>query len=192
MLKKIKATVMECRGITLTELLVAMSLLTIVTVAAFNFFGFAQRSWQMAGAEAAVESEARLLLMQIERDVRSIKRGGFDQPGVEVLDDGCGLNLYSYIDGEERYIEYVFDSENNLLTRKLFTPAEEPGGEPALEMVTEYQNIEQLPEAVSFFSFEDNKVSLKFIMESSQGRFTRKAEVDTGFTIRNRGVEQDA
>lgn len=191
MLGKIKAVVGECRGVTLIELLVAMSLLTIVTVAAFNFFGFAQRSWQMAGAEAEVESEARFLLMQVERDVRSVKRGSFGQPGIKILNEGCGLNLHSYMEGQEKIVEYNFQEEDNLLVRKLFSPAEEPDGTPTLEMVTEYQDIYRLAEATPLFTLDENRVGLKFIVETSQGRFTRKAEVDTGFTIRNKGVEQD-
>jgi len=74
LVERVKITIKDCRGITLAELLVALSLLTIVAVAIFNFLGFSQRSWHMANNEAAVTSEAQLLLMHVERDIRSARR----------------------------------------------------------------------------------------------------------------------
>lgn len=191
MFKRARAVLKDCRGVTLIELLVALGLLTMVMVAAFNFFGFAQRSWQIANSEAAVGSETQLLLMQVERDIRSVKRGSQGQPGVEIIGQGVGLRLFSYLDEAERIVEYRFLEDRNLLTRKVFIPAADPEEEPVLETETGYEDIYQSAGSVGLFSLDGNRVALKFKVEVSQDRYTKKIEVDTGFTIRNRGVEQD-
>lgn len=184
MFGRVKATLKDYRGITLAELLVALSLLTIVAVAIFNFLGFSQRSWHMADCEAAVESEARLLLMQVERDIRSARRGSQGQPGIKILNSGHGLKIYNFMNGEERIIEYIL--QNNVLTRKVFTPA----GETVMdtEYLNIYPNVDKYGLAVQVFSISGNKVELKFIIETSQSRFSRKMEVDTTFTIRSKEV----
>lgn len=185
-LKKIGAVFRDCRGVTLIELLVVVGLMAIVTVAAFNFFGFAQRSWQMAGAEAEVESEAQLLLMQVERDVRSVKPGSQGEQGAEILHGGMGLRLRSFMGGEERIVSYLYQEDSNLLTRRVFLPAEDP----VLESESEYRNIYRHAEPGPVFSLDGSKVALKLMIETTQGHFTRESAVDTVFTIRNRGVEQ--
>ncbi|NLA11916.1 MAG: prepilin-type N-terminal cleavage/methylation domain-containing protein [Firmicutes bacterium] len=183
MFMKMKAAIRDCRGITLIELLVALSLLGLVAAAAFNYFGFAQKSWQMASAEAAVESEARLLLMQLERDIRAVKRGSEDQPGIEIIDEGRGVKLHNFLGTEEIIIEYNYLANGNL--QRI-----ESTSEGVRE--TEYENIylydeENVP-VVLFTLVGTNQVKLRYFVKPSTDKYGKKIEVDTVFTIRNKGV----
>ncbi|MGI6601405.1 MAG: PulJ/GspJ family protein [Dethiobacteria bacterium] len=185
MFERVKITIKDCRGITLAELLVALSLLTIVAVAIFNFLGFSQRSWHMANNEAAVTSEAQLLLMHVERDIRSARRGSQGQPGVKILNNGRGLRIHNFMDGEEKIIEYALQSDN-VLRRKVSTPAGEAVTETEYENI--YQDVDEYGQALQVFSISGDKVELKLLIGTSQGHFSRKLEVDTTFTIRSKEV----
>lgn len=185
MFERVKATLRDCRGITLVELLVALSLLTIVAVALFNFIGFSQRSWHKANTNAALTSEAQVLLMQVERDIRFAKRGSQGQPGIEILNQGHGLRVNKSVNGEERIIRYLLQS-GNILTREVLTPAGETVMET--EYVNVFQNVDEDGQAVPVFAIFDNKVKLKCFIEIPPGHLSKKLEVDTLFTVRGKGV----
>lgn len=185
MFEKVKAILRDCRGITLVELLVALSLLTIVSVALFNFIGFSQRSWYKANSNAAITSEAQVLLMQVERDIRFAKRGSEGQPGIEILNQGHGLRVNKFVNGDERIIRYLFQS-GNILTREVLTPA----GETVMEMVYDnvFQGVDEDGQLLPVFSTLGNKVRLKCFLENPPGQVTKKLEVDTLFAVRGKGV----
>ena len=89
------------------------------------------------------------------------------------------------MDGEEKIIEYVLQSDN-VLRRKVSTPA----GETVMETKHEniYQDVDEYGQALQVFSISGDKVELKLLIGTSQGHFSRKLEVDTTFTIRSKEV----
>lgn len=79
-------------GLTLVELLIVMSILTVVTAAIATVWASAQRTHAVARAFALAQSEARIALQTIEREVRSGSRASFESfvesdPDVDVDPD---------------------------------------------------------------------------------------------------------
>lgn len=65
------------KGLTLVELLIAMSILAIVSAAIVTVWTNAQRTYAVARAFATAQAEARIALQTIEREVRSGSRESF-------------------------------------------------------------------------------------------------------------------
>jgi type II secretory pathway pseudopilin PulG len=74
-------------GVTLVELLITMGVLAIIGLAIVIVWFNAQRAHDTASAFASAQSEARIAMQTLEREVRSGSRASFSVPGDLEPDD---------------------------------------------------------------------------------------------------------
>jgi len=93
-----ETTINNQKGFTIVELMVVLAILGIALAAIFQFFFFTQTSYARADARSEVIQETDLLFLQLEKDIRSASEPNSVTKSVCVLDNGQGLDIYSYKD----------------------------------------------------------------------------------------------
>lgn len=88
MLGRIKVVWKNQRGVTLVELLIALTLLGVILAGIYSFFFFAQAGWDRSSAEARVAQEARLTLMKMKSEIRQARKATGTTDAVEVWQGG--------------------------------------------------------------------------------------------------------
>jgi type II secretory pathway component PulJ len=83
------------------ELLVVLALLGVVLAGTYQFFFFAQSSWDRTAAEARAVQEARLVLLGMDNEVRQARKPNAAREAVEVIGTDR-LDIYSDVTGDGR------------------------------------------------------------------------------------------
>lgn len=91
----------ERSGFTLVELLLVTALMGVVLAIIYNLLFFAQAGWRRAAAESWAVQEARLVLLQMGREVRQAQAPS-DITGPVVVSGGNQLEIYTDTTGDGR------------------------------------------------------------------------------------------
>lgn len=83
------------KGFSLVELLVTLSIMGIVLVAAYNFFFYAHKSYALADARSAAIQEVDLFFLQLEKDIRSASIPNSISRAINVSDNNQQIDIYS-------------------------------------------------------------------------------------------------
>lgn len=104
----------DSRGITLVELIIAISLLTVVLFSAYFFLTFSTRSLNNTEAQFDAGQDARMAFINMEEDIRkaqAVNIGGTNYKAVEVLASGMSLNIYTNNNGTLQLVQYKLEDD---------------------------------------------------------------------------------
>jgi len=110
----------DSRGITLVELIIAISLMTIVLFSGYFFLSLSTRSLNDTEAQFDAGQDARMAVINMEDDIRkaqAVNIGGINYRAAKVMDAGMSLNVYTDVnsDGNMQLVQYKL--EDNQLKR---------------------------------------------------------------------------
>lgn len=111
------------KGLTLVELLVSMTVLSVVSLAIFSFMVFASKTYNKANGETNLQSEAQMTINRMENLIVSATNGVGADP-TEPVDAAKKLYIYNHAAKEDGTVEYRIISiyqENNKLMYKYDT-----------------------------------------------------------------------
>ena len=111
------------KGLTLVELLVSMTVLSVVSLAIFSFMVFASKTYNKANGETNLQSEAQMTINRMENLIVSATNGVGADP-TEPEDAAKKLYVYNHAAKEDGTVEYRIISiyqENNKLMYKYDT-----------------------------------------------------------------------
>lgn len=188
------------QGFTLIELAIYLVLLGIVLAGIYNFYFFSSQSSMRSQAESEVLQDARIVMMQMEREIRQANRPrnltnlpeGVDpeelpiKKGV-VIDSGDEMTIYSYINEVPRRITYLIieDGEYSVMKRSVDDPrVEEPEN---WEQVLDYIVTSEEQE---YFVVNEKKIKIDLSLMDSREMLSRPMGVSNTFTVRGRDVMQ--
>jgi type II secretory pathway pseudopilin PulG len=190
-------------GFTLVELIIYLSLLTLVLAGIYNFFFFSNQSSLRAQAESEVLQDARIVLMQMEREIRQANRprklsnlslpegtGINDLPaGKAVVDGSSGteLTIYSYIGSTPKKISYriINTGSYSVMDRSVDDP----------HIVTP-DNWERILEHIvtvtggNYFIIQDKKVIIQVSLLDATENILNPLSVSSTFTVRGKEAMQ--
>lgn len=175
------------RGFTIVELLLYLSLLAMVLAGIYNFYGFAQNSWNRAEAHANVIQEARFFLMQVERDVRSARRRPNGEQAIIISEQGMKMEIYTHHNRDELYVSYIFQNDGSLERLSLVDPddnTEVPLQQTLLSNVI--PDVDNDGNDLPLFIIDGKSVLLKFGVDNPGNSLLRIFEIDAVFTVRNK------
>lgn len=179
------------KGLTLVELLVSMTVLSIVSLAIFSFMVFASKTYNKANGETNLQSEAQMTINRMENLIVSATNGVGADP-TEPEDAAKKLYVYNHAAKEDGTVEYRIISiyqENNKLMYKYDTYGLDefgskvitPGSAPAV--ISDY--IEDFSvNLTKLLSNQEVTVNLK--MKNGQKTY----ETSNTFYMRNRIVQK--
>jgi len=110
----------DSRGITLIELIIAISLLTVVLFSAYFFLAFSTRTMKDIEAQFDAGQVARMAFINMEEDIRKAKAVIIDSTkhkAVEVMDYGMLINVYTDVDNDGIIQLVQYKLEGNQLKR---------------------------------------------------------------------------
>lgn len=95
-------------GFTLVELFIVLALLGTVLAIIYNLFFYSQDGWSRSTAEARVLQDARLTIMNMEREIRQARVSTSGEDAIVAL-SGSSLRIYADIskDNHPELIEYT-------------------------------------------------------------------------------------
>ena len=111
------------KGLTLVELLVSMTVLSVVSLAIFSFMVFASKTYNKANGETNLQSEAQMTINRMENLIVSATNGVGADP-TEPVAAAKKLYIYNHAAKEDGTVEYRIISiyqENNKLMYKYDT-----------------------------------------------------------------------
>lgn len=179
------------KGLTLVELLVSMTVLSIVSLAIFSFMVFASKTYNKANGETNLQSEAQMTINRMENLIVSATNGVGADPK-EPEDAAKKLYVYNHAAKEDGMVEYriisIYQEDNKLMYQydtygldefgsKVITP----GSAPAV--ISDY--IEDFSvNLTKLLSNQEVTVNLK--MKNGQKTY----ETSNTFYMRNRIVQK--
>jgi prepilin-type N-terminal cleavage/methylation domain-containing protein len=172
------------RGVTLVELLVAVSLIAIVLGSAYMFMHFSYHSFADTEASFDIGDDARISLMKIEKNIRTAQDVMINKGrhlAVEVQDDGNTLNVYTDINDDD-VLEMV---KYKLVDASLVMGEAIPGSEPS-EWFTVVDSVEnKVGEPI--FDINGSRVIIKLYVADESRRFKDKPVcVEASFSVRSK------
>ena len=113
------------KAFTLTEVMVSASLMMMVMAGIIGANIFGLRMMQITRAKLGANDEARKAIGKLVSEVRSAKLvkigtgslSTFTEVGVDTLQKGSALQLYTIDDNTNQFIRYFWDSSDNRLKR---------------------------------------------------------------------------
>lgn len=111
----------DSRGVTLIELIIAVSLLTIFLSSAYFLFFNAFRSLNDTEAQFDAGEDARVAEMEMEEDIRTAQAVSYESTyhkAVEVSADGLYMKVHSNTDDDDELEIVEYKLENNQLKRR--------------------------------------------------------------------------
>lgn len=121
--KKRDKCIYNDKGFTLVELLITISILSIVSITIYSAFSAGLNVWKRRNQIGKLDISAKIALEKIVRDVRNIVKF----PDIKITGDKNTLTIPTIIKGEDKDIGYYFqigkvvysfDSVNSKLYRK--------------------------------------------------------------------------
>lgn len=176
-------------GFTLVELLVAVSLLSMVLAAGYYLLTFSYQSYRHTVAQYEAEREARLVMLSMEKDIRKAKEtliSGIVHNGAEVKDSGMQLDVYTDID-EDNVMELV---QYKLVNNELKRGEAEPGFIPTRWTTVAksiYNNTRTPKEAI--FTVNDGRIEINLILGDENNQLKEQpVSLKTSITVRSKGA----
>jgi type II secretory pathway component PulJ len=179
----------DSRGITLIELIIAISLTVAILSSAYFFFFFAMKSMKDTQAEFDAEQDARMVMIYLEQDIRKAKAvnyAGVYHKAVEVTASGMGIDIYTDVDNDNALEIVKYKLENNQLKRG----EAELGSSPAnWSTIGHKVKNNMITPKVSIFSISDETVKINLILLDEEERLTDDpVSVATSITVRSKGA----
>ncbi len=185
-------------GFSLVELVIVLSLLGLVLAGIYNFFFFGERGSSRARAEAEALQDSRLVLMQMEREIRQANRPirlsnlpeGMELPStvktaraVVINSDGNEMAVYSYVADHPKRISYriIASGSYSVMERSVDDPdVLDPAG---------WQVV--IPHVVTgtgkgYFSASGSEININFLMNDEREMMTSALEVSAAYTVRGK------
>jgi prepilin-type N-terminal cleavage/methylation domain-containing protein len=181
---------LNSRGITLVELIIAVSLLSVVLASAYFFLAFSQRVLVQTEAQFEAIQDARMAEMKMEEDIRSAeaaKIGVIRHKGVEVQDGGMKLTVYTDVDKDGTLQIVQYKLEDDELKRGV---ADLDSGTPA-EWYTVAGKVKNDMAGTStpIFEIDDKTVNIELLVLDEKDRLSENpVSVKTSITVRSKGA----
>lgn len=178
------------KGLTYIELLIAVSLLTVVLMSAYYFLSFSRRSMVNTQVAFEVGNEARNSIMQMESQIRTAKSTIIDSTyhnAVEIPDsEGMQLNIYTNIDDDEELelIQYKLDG------KRLVMGKAEVGNSPT-QWYTIVNNVKNKMFSVPkpIFTIEGSRVTINlYVYDEAEQLLDEPVQVKASYTVRSKGA----
>jgi type II secretory pathway component PulJ len=180
---------MNSRGTTLLELIIAISLLTVVLFSAYFFLTFSTRSMINTEAEFDAGQDARMSFISLEKDIRkaqAVKISGTRHKAVEVLDSGMTLNVYTDVgnDGTLQLVQY------KLVNNQLKRGEAELGLSPSLwSTIADKVNNAITSPSTPIFTISSTKVNIELLVVDEKNQLSdNPASIKTSITVRTKGA----
>jgi prepilin-type N-terminal cleavage/methylation domain-containing protein len=177
------------RGVTLVELIIAVSLLSVVLSAAYFLMDFSGRSFRDTEAMFLAQEDARKAIILMEDDIRkaqAVTYSGVLHKAAEVKASGMQLDVYTDVD-RDGVLEMV---QYKLFGSALKRGEAELGSVPAVwtTVVRKVQNNLLTPPSV-IFSVSNEVVNINLIITDDKDRLSDDPlNVSTGITVRSKGA----
>lgn len=179
----------DSRGVTLLELVIAISLLSIVLSAAFLLLASSSASLRDTEAMFIVQEDARNAVISLEDDIRkaqAVNYGGAGYKAAEVKASGMQLDVYTDADN---------DGTIEIVQYKLSGSALKRGVAELGSVPTQWSTVvgklknNLLSPAVAIFSVSNEVVNINLIITDDKNRLTdNPLKVDTSITVRSKGA----
>lgn len=179
----------DSRGITIIELVMAISLLSILLLSAYFFLFFTTKTLNNVEAEFVAGQEARMAVMKMEEEIRkaqAVKIDGVDYKAVSIQDSGMTLSIYTDIDntGTIKLIQYKLDDEQ--LKRGVADLGSSPS---SWTIVANTVKNKKLSPAKPIFSINIKTVLINLIIYDENSNLTNETtSVRTSITVRSKGA----
>jgi hypothetical protein len=178
----------DSRGITLIELIVAISLTTVVLLSAYFFLSFAVRSMKHTEAEFIAGEDARMAVLDIVENIRnsqSVTIGLTKRKAVEVDPGGMSAKVYvKQEDGTLLMVQYKLEDD------KLKKGEATPGGTPASWSIL----ADRLKNAMTatptpIFTVNGKRIGINLLVIDDQDTLIDSpVGVTTSITVRSKGA----
>ena len=154
------------RGFTLVELMIAVSLLSLVLVVGFNVFSFSQRSWLATSRESFAVQDADQLMARLGNEIRRASQPNSLTPSVRVVPgegafaSGQRLDIYQFDDdsGSFSRIQYRLNPNDKTELQRGSTTSAEPDDtlNPTFGNISNWDTVfSGMPDRTDFAVFED-------------------------------------
>jgi prepilin-type N-terminal cleavage/methylation domain-containing protein len=195
---KVRTGLKNADGFSLIELIIVLSLLGLVLAAIYNFFFFGERSSSRAQAEAEALQDSRLVLMQMEREIRQAARpvrltdlpDGLELPAevktakaVVINSDGNQMTVYSYIADQPKRITYRVTETNG------YSALERSVDNPDVLIPAAWQTVIKhvvTGSGKDYFSAQGSEINIQFFMYDDKELLTGALEVKAAYTVRGK------
>lgn len=178
----------DCKGISLVELLIAISLISGVLFVAYSFLSFSYKSMIHTQAKYAATQDARVSLIRLGDNIRkaqSTRINGISHKGVTVNPSGFQINIYVDVDkdGICELVQYKLDGD------KLVMGQAELGHSP-----TEWNTIidcvenHKLSTPEPIFTVDGTKIKIKLYIKDEYKNLSNPICIETSFTVRSKGA----
>jgi prepilin-type N-terminal cleavage/methylation domain-containing protein len=179
----------DSRGITLLELMIAVSLLTILLSSAYYLLSFSTSALNDTEAQFEAEQDARTAFLSLEEDIRkaqAVNYGGTSHKAVEVKSSGMQLDVYTDADnnGTVEIVQY------KLLDNQLIRGEAALGATPS-NWVTISHSVKNnlLAPVVAIFSISEEVININLILTDDKERLSHHpVSVKTSITVRSKGA----
>lgn len=190
-------------GFTLVELIIYLSLLTLVLAGIYNYFFFSNQSSLRAQAKSEVLQDARIVMMQMEREIRQANRprnlSNLDLPegtgindlpagrAVQVENSGTKMTIFSYIGSKPKKISY------RIIDIGSFSAMDRSVDDPHIEAP---DNWEQVIEHIvtdsgsDYFIVEDRKIIIELSLMDANENIFNPLTLSNTFTVRGKEAMQ--
>ncbi len=180
---------LNSRGFTVVELIVALSLLSIVLACAYYFLAFSYKVLGKTESEFDAIQDARMAETKMEEDIRSAeaaKIGATRHKAVEVQNNGMWLTVYTDTDKDGTLQTVQYKLENDELKR----------GEAALGNTPSTWNtlagkVKNKMSGIStpIFSIDGKTVNIELLVLDEKDRLSdQPVSVKTSITVRSKGA----
>lgn len=179
----------DSRGVTLVELIIAISLLVIVLSGAYHLLGFSTSSLKTMEAQFCAEQDARTTVLFLEEDIRnaqSVSFNGTYHKAVELADSGMGLHVYVDTDKDGDLEAVHYKLENHSLKRGITTLGNTPTDWKVIAIRVKNKLVAP---NVSIFSIHNEVISIHLLLLDEKDRITdTPVVVQSKFTVRSKGA----
>lgn len=179
------------KGISYVELLIAISLLTVVLMSAYYFLSFSRRSMVNTQVAFEVGNDARNSIMQLENHIRTANATSVNfiyHKAIEsVGTDGMKINIYTNIDDDEdmELVQYKLDGN------KLVMGKAELGSYP-MKWSTLVNNVKNNMLGKPIFSIDNSRVEINLLVyDDTEILLEDPVHVKASYTVRSKGAMDD-
>jgi len=188
---------LNSRGITLLELIIAVSLLTIVLSSAYFLLSFCQKALSQTEAQFDAGQDARIAIMEIEQDIRKAQAVKIDTTRYKAVDvdlGGMQINIYTDVgnDGSIQLVQYKLDGEK--LVRGEADLEIIPMVIPTIAPTASYTVVDTVKNGMSatpvpIFSVDDDEIKVELLVLDEEERILdNPITVKTSITVRSKGA----
>ncbi len=180
---------LNSRGITLVELIIAVSLLSVVLAGAYFFLAFSQRVLVQTEAQFEAIQDARMAEMKMEEDIRGAEAVKIDvtrHKAVEVQDGGMGLTVYTDVDKDGTLQIVQYKLEDDELKRGVSAVDTTPS-----EWYTVAGKVknDMAGSSTPIFEIDDKTVNIELLVLDEKDRLSENpVSVKTSITVRSKGA----